>query len=209
MTLKFFINFGFFLLAINTILFLIGFKKNATPFKILCLYSVFMAVVQAISSILASNGIHNIYMSHFYFWLQFFTLSAFFYSLLKQENIKKYIKITTLVIATLGVASYVYRPEQFFEFNLIEILITSFPLIIYALLHMFFLLSEKKRYYYFVVGLIIYLFGSTIVFLAGNLMISTDHRLSSIWILNIFLYIVYQALISYELKTSFFKKTTI
>ncbi len=92
--------------------------------------------------------------------------------------------------------------SHFNRFNLLEIFITSLPLIVYATFHLYNLLNEKKEFYYINIGLLIYLFGSTIVFLTCNLLISLDSRTPFRYIfdLNIYLYVVYQLFILYELR---------
>jgi positive regulator of sigma E activity len=69
------------------------------------------------------------------------------------------------------------------------------------------MLNEKKEFYYINMGVLIYLFGSTILFLVGNLTIVLSPRMNKItWILNSILYIVYQIFILVEWKKSFSKK---
>jgi hypothetical protein len=156
------------------------------------------------ASILHKN---NIYISHFYFWLQFLTLSAFFYYLIPSVKIKQGIVYSSLAVTLIIAISYILNPKQFFTFNYIEIILTAFAIIIYALVHLYNLLSEQKKYYNLIIGLIIYLFGSTIIFLAGNLAIELPKgAMSNIWSLNIYLYLVYQGLILFELYKMKFKK---
>ena len=205
--IQFFIYFGYFLLGVNTLFLLIGFKKNDTPFKMFCLYSISMSIVQFISWYLAHNHTRNIFMSHFYFWLQFFTLSLFFYYLIKSAKTKKIIQINTVVISLIGVISYLLYPEQLNTYSYVEIIGTTFSLVAYALVHLYNLLSQEKKYYTITVGLILYLFGSTIVFLTGNLFLSFPKGYyTKIQFLNISLYVVYQGFILYELVTMMLKK---
>ena len=70
------------------------------------------------------------------------------------------------------------------------------------------MLNEKKEFYYINMGIFMYLFGSTILFLVGNLTTVLSPKMSLItWILNAFLYIVYQLFILVEWKKSFSKKS--
>lgn len=203
---QFLIYFGYFLLGVNTIFLLIGFKKNDIPFKIFCVYSIFMCIVQFISWYLAMQHERNIFMSHYYFWLQFFTLSAFFYYLIRSKKIKRIIKINTLVISLIGIISYLIYPQHYFTYSYVEIIVTTFAIVGYALIHLYNLLSQEKKYYNIMVGLIIYLFGSTIVFLTGNLFLSFPKGFyTKIWLLNIGLYVVYQGFILYELILLYLK----
>ena len=76
-------------------------------------------------------------------------------------------------------------------------------LIVYATFHLYNLLNEKKEFYYITTGLLIYLFGSTIVFLVANLLISLKSKFlfEQIYNLNVYLYVVYQLFILYDLKS--------
>ncbi|MEO8235630.1 MAG: hypothetical protein ABI549_09475 [Flavobacterium sp.] len=102
---------------------------------------------------------------------------------------------------------YIVDPNSFFEFNLFEIFITSFPIIIYSTFFLYNSLNEKKDFYYINLGILIYLFGSTVLFLVGNLVAKLDNNLNDIpWILNSVLYIIYQLFILVEWKNNFSEK---
>ncbi|MDZ4331733.1 MAG: hypothetical protein U0945_14270, partial [Flavobacterium sp.] len=113
-----------------------------------------------------------------------------------------------LVIGLLALSiQYAYDTSLFFKFNLFEIFITSFLLIIYATIHFYNMLNEKKEFYYVNVGLLIYLLGSTILFFVGNLTAILSPKMSLFtWILNALLIIINQFFILIEWKKSFYKK---
>jgi len=66
------------------------------------------------------------------------------------------------------------------------------------------MLTETKRYYYISIGIILYFLSSTVLFIIGNLTkdLSDDLKFFS-WMLNAFLFIVYQFFILYDWKISF------
>jgi len=196
-----FVNIGYLLLILNSILLLKGFSGKGKPFKIFGLYCLTMCLVQFSALILVKMHMHNLFLSHFYFILQFVLLSMFYYHLLKENFQKKIIVVNLVVCLSLLFIQYALDWSLFYNFNLFEIFITSLPLIIYATFHMYNLLNEKKEFYYVTVGLLIYLFGSTVVFLSSNLLLSLNSKFPSkiIMKLNIYLYIVYQLFILYEL----------
>jgi hypothetical protein len=134
-------------------------------------------------------------------------LSFFYITVLKEEFQKKLVK-AGLVIGLLALSiQYAYDTSLFFKFNLFEIFITSFLLIIYATIHFYNMLNEKKEFYYVNVGLLIYLLGSTILFLVGNLTAILSPKMSLFtWILNALLIIINQFFILIEWKKSFYKK---
>lgn len=145
---------------------------------------------------------YNLFLSHFYFIIQFLLLSFFYFLLLKENLQKKIIKLNVVLCLSVLMVQYGFHSDLFYKFNLFEIFITSLPLIIYATFHLYNLLNEEKEFYYINIGLLIYLFGSTIVFLSANLLITLDSGRSfgMIYSLNVYLYIVYQLFILYDLK---------
>ncbi|MFM9988773.1 hypothetical protein [Flavobacterium sp.] len=204
---NFFADIGYFILLINVILFIKGFSNNGKAFKIFTIYSVLIFIIQLIVNVLNYLKINNLFLSHFYFILQFFLLSFFYLTILKVNFQKTTIKLLLILCPLILVIQYLMDPNLFFEFNLFEIFITSFPIIIYSTYYLYNLLNEKKDFYYINLGILIYLFGSTVLFLVGNLVAKLDNNLNDIpWILNSALYIMYQLFILVEWKNNFSKK---
>ncbi|MGO4820917.1 MULTISPECIES: hypothetical protein [unclassified Flavobacterium] len=88
-----------------------------------------------------------------------------------------------------------------------EIFVTSFLVIIYAVMHFYNMLNDKKEYYYINIGILSYLSGSTILFFVGNLTAELSPKISLLtWTLNAFLLIVYYLLIVYDWNKNFSKK---
>jgi hypothetical protein len=203
----FLINFGYVLLALNFILYATGFFKQGKSYKIFTVYLLLLVSVEFTSHILMVLYNNNLFMSHFYFIGQFVILSLFYLKLVKDQFQKKAIKIGfVLVLLTLAI-QYGLKPELFVRFNLYEIFITSFLLIIYATFHFYNMLDEKKEYYFINMGILLYLFSSTILFLVGNLTIKFSAKFTFItWILNAGLIVVYHLFIMYEWKVSYYKK---
>lgn len=157
--------------------------------------------------VLSKFGMNNLFLSHFYFIGQFLMLALFYYNLITDSFQKKVIKITCVLTLLSLAIQYSIEPDLFFKFNLYEIFITSFLLIIYATFHFYNMLNDKRVFYYINVGILFYLLGSTILFLVGNLSITLSskyYKLPSR--INYVLYIVFQLLILIEWKKSFSKK---
>ena len=199
---------GYFFLLLNLILFFIRFSNQGKAYKIFTVYLVLVFVVQILAEILIQQKRNNLFLSHFYFIGQFIVLSFFYLNILKKVDFQKNIVKGGLILG-LSILGFQFVNDNtlFFKFNLFEIVITSFLLIVFASFHFYNLLNEKKEFYYINMGILIYLFGSTILFLVGNLMTSLSPKLNKIpWILNSFLYIIYQLFILVEWKKSFSKK---
>lgn len=207
--LKIIIYIGYLLLGINFILFAIKLnKKRPRSVYIFTFYLLVMIVIQFFTNYLSNIGQNNLYLSHYYFIFQFILLSLFYLEIINNSYQRKIIKIAIpFCLVVLGI-QYFFNNDLYEKFNLLEIFITSFLLIIFSMFHFYNILNEKKRYYYLNTGILLYLFGSTVLFMSGNLISRLDLALSKIvWILNLLLYIVYQIFILLEWREIFIKKT--
>lgn len=199
---------GYFFLLLNFTLFLKSIAHKGKAYKLFVFYLGLILIVQILSEFLIRQKTNNLYLSHFYFIGQFVVLSLFYFNLLKKVALQRKIVKGGLiaVLLVLGL-QYFNDPSLFLKFNLFEIFITSFVIIIYAAFHFYNLLNEKKEFYYINIGILMYLFGSTVLFLAGNFMTSLSPEINQLpWIFNSFLYIVYQVFILIEWKKSYSKK---
>lgn len=199
---------GNFLLLVNTIQFLKGFSNNGKAFKIFAIYLVSIFLIQISASVLKSMSINNLFLSHFYFVVQFILLSYFYLNLGFNKLQTKIVRLGFVFCLSVLGTQYYLDNSQFLKFNLLEIFITSFLIIIYATFYLYNLLDYKKEFYYLNLGILIYLFGSTVFFLAGDLLTLNALRLKiSIWVLNALLFVLYQILIFIELKKNFSSKS--
>lgn len=202
-----FANIGYLILLLNLILFIKGVRNHGKAYSIFTWYLGIIFLVQISSMTLKKLGINNLYLSHFYFIGQFILLSLFYINILKEELQKKIVKVCLILVLSALAIQYVNDFSLFLKFNLFEIFITSISLILYATFHFYNMLNEKKEFYFINMGILFYLFGSTILFLVGNLTIVLSPKMNKItWILNSILYILYQIFILVEWKKSFSKK---
>lgn len=205
---KIFAYIGYFLLFINCLLCLKSFSKNGKAFRIFTYYSFTMLVIQLSAFYLSKQNTHNLFLSHFYFIIQFVLLSLFYLNILIDKFQKRVILINLFLCSGSLIIHYALDWSRFSRFNTFEIFITSLPLIVYATFHLYNLLNQKKEYYYTTIGILIYLFGSTVVFLTANLLMTfhSDWSFKLIFSLNIYLYVVYQLLITYDLRDNLLSK---
>lgn len=204
---SFLVNLGYFLLLINFIVFALGLSKKQKSYVIFTVYLFLIVCIQIITLVLRKLGLNNLFLSHFYFIGQFIMLGLFYFNLITDKFQKKVIKITA-ILALLSLAiQYSIRPDLFFKFNLYEIFITSFLLLIFATFHFYNMLNGKKMFYYINIGIILYLFGSTILFLVGNLSVTLSSKYYKVPSrINYILYVIFQLFILVEWKRSFYKK---
>lgn len=202
-----FVYIGYLILLLNLILFVKGFSCNGKAFKIFTVYTAVIFCIQISASVLQNQGINNLWLSHFYFIIQFIMLSVFYMTLLSEDFQKSLVKLGLLIGILVLSIQYGSDISLFYKFNLFEIFITSFLLIIYSAFHFYNLLNSKREFYYINMGILIYLFGSTILFLTGNLIASLSSRLNQLtWLLNAVLYIVYQVFVAIEWKKNYAHK---
>lgn len=186
-------------LFINFILYFLRFNKENKAFKIYTIYLGVIVAVQISLKAFIHFGYENLILSHVYFCGQFILLSLFYLELLKEKYQKQIVKWNLSITMTVVIISFLLSPDSLFNYNPIEILFTSITLIVYSTFHFYNMLSNKKEFYYVNCGVLIYLFGSTVIFLPRNLQYQFDDSFDYILQnLNIALYNVYLIFIFIE-----------
>lgn len=187
------------ILVLNFILFLYRFKKEDRAFKIYTIYLGIIVLIELLIQIIINLGYENLFLSHFYFTGQFILLSLFYLELLTENYQRKIIKFNLVVVPFILLINFIINPTQFFEFCMIEILLTSITIISYSTFHFYNMLSNKKKFYFINNGILIYLFGSTVTFLPRNLHTIYGYSFAmALQVLNIVLYLVYLIFIFLE-----------
>lgn len=198
---------GTLLLLVNTICFTSHYHKNSSIYRVFTLYLIAILSVQTISSYLSILKKDNLFLSHFYFIGQFIILSFFFKKIIKFKSIDRLINLILIITLIMLGFYYYFDPSKYFKFSLFEIILTSFPLIIYS----FIFLSQKrktssKKYTYIILSFFIYLLCSTLLFLNGNI---KSELMSILWSINAFLFVLYQVLIFFNWYKHFRKKALV
>lgn len=203
----FIINIGYALLFLNLVLYAKFFFKQGKAFKIFTVYLFGTVVIQIISKIFLILYENNLFMSHFYFIGQFVLLSLFFKNLYKTKTQNRIANWILIIGISVLAGQYLIDPNVFFKFNLLEIFVTSFLIIIMAAIHLYNLLCEEKVFYYCTIGIMMYLSGSTILFFVGNLtaILSKEYQFIP-WTLNAVLVVIYHLFILFEWRKIFYSK---
>ncbi|NRT11180.1 hypothetical protein [Flavobacterium sp. 14A] len=201
------IDFGYLLLFINIVVYSKGYVHGDKSYKLFTIYLLGTAVIQIISKVLVEINLTNLFLSHFYFVGQFVALSLFFKSLFpsrSQQKIANYLLYLGLAVLAI---QYAIQPDVWFRFNLFEIFVTAFLTIVLAAMHLFNMLTTDKKYYYCTIGILFYLFSSTVLFIVGNLTVflSKEYQLLP-WTLNACMVVIYHLFILFEWKVSFYNK---
>lgn len=204
------IDISIILLGINTLLFTFFCKvKRVKSIVYLLCYVWSMLVVQLVSKSLASYGINNLYLSHFYFILQFITVSYLYKSLFNNALLKKIITYTTPLVVLAEAINYAIVPAKFFQFNTLEVYLCSIPIATYAVIYLFRSIDGKnKKWIYFSGGLMLYLLSSSLVFSGADVILQkfiSKNGFLVFWALNNIVYIIYQLLVIFEWYENFRK----
>ena len=203
----FLIYFGYFILVINVGLYSFSFFRKEKANVFFMLYLMFSLFVQFGMEFLYHLKMNNLLLMNLFFIGQMVLLGLFYRSLYKQEIQKKFVLIALCFVLLILVARIVYDPGLQFKFNLFQITITSLLTVVFALIHFYNMITENKQYYYLTIGVIGYMFGSTVLFLIGNLTIGLSDDIKYLsWRLNAFLFIVYYFFILFEWINSFLIK---
>jgi len=196
-------NLSYFLIIINTLLFIITYNNKDKALKYLIMYLMLCLFIQLYSNYLSDLNEHNLFLSHYLFIGQFVFLSLFYTSL---YNFKKHNIIILLVTFLIVFTFIIYlkaTPTVYEKWSVLEIIITSIPLIIYSFY--FFIErikdSNNTKYIYFNSGFFVYTFCSTLIFTSGN--IGSKELKAYVWLFNNLLYIIYQMMILVEWYINF------
>lgn len=207
---KIIIYLGYLVLAINTFLYFKSYRQKSIAFKIIPFYLLFCLIIQLNATYLGAHNIPNLYLSHYYFVGQFLFLSFFYKEILKSQIKKRVVNLFLSTIPIVIIILYIINPLNYFKFNLIEVIITSIPIVLFSIFYFSENLNSSKKFIYLNCGIFIYLISSTFLFSVGNIINSSLSSFKKyVWILNAILYLVYQILIFIEWYKNFKSKKNI
>jgi len=204
----FFVYSVYLVLLVNLLLYSFSFFRKEKANVFFVSYLVFSFLMQFSMELMYIFKLNNLPFLNVFFIGQMILLGLFYNSLLKLKSQKIFVKVSIVVALLILIIQCALDPSQFLKFNMFEIALTCLLIVVFALFHLYNMLTEAKMYYYASIGIIIYLFASTVLFLIGNLSFSLSEDLKYlIWTLNAFLALAYQFFILYEWKVSFYNKS--
>lgn len=196
---------GSILVIINAVLYVRSSSLNnlSKTKNILAIYVLVTGIIQVTQFVLAKYKIDNLFLSHFYFLSQFVILSIFYKQLLNHKQSKIISYVMFIIIIALGI-HFLFNLDLLTKFNVFEAFITTLPIIIYAVLHMYNSLSKTYEFKYFNTGVLIYLTTSALIFIAGDYLnnIEKSELFFRPWFINKVLYVGYLLLILIEWKVT-------
>lgn len=195
-------------LLVNCTLFFARRDKRNKPLSIFVYYLISISIIQSTTVILSRLKIDNIYLSHFYFIIQFYLLTEFYKSILLNKTVKNVTLFFQIVIGLVLVVQYIIEPNLIMKFNLLEIVICSIPLTILSFLYILQSIDKKDKFFIYInSGVFLYLLCSTLIFVMGNYVKDIEtFWFKFFWIFNVFLFLLYQLLIFIEWFKNFRKK---
>ncbi|MBF4467058.1 hypothetical protein [Flavobacterium sp. LC2016-12] len=206
----FLIYFGYFILIINFVLYTFSFFQKGKANVFFVAYLGFSFLMQFTMEFLYHLKKNNLLVMNSFFIGQMVILGLFYRSLYNLDVQKKFVVVALTLVLVLLIAQNAFDPNLLFKFNLPQITVTSLLIVVFALIHFYNILTEKKQYYYITVGVVIYMFGATVLLLLGNLTtgLSDDFKYIS-WRINAVLVIVYYFFVLFEWIKSFSNKNSI
>jgi len=186
------------LLLLNAILYAKYILSKDLTYKYFAIYLILMAVNQSFVTIFFELEIDNTFLANTFMIAQFILLSLFYYAIFEMQNRRKYILIILIIVSIILGVQYIWTPNLFFNYNTIGIIATSSILISYAITYFFYYIGDKELKLYLVnSGILIYLLGTILIFSIANvgLKIARDIEVA-LWILNAFIYLVFQVIIT-------------
>lgn len=190
----------FVILVINLVGFYFINKRGSNSInKTLFYYLFFLFTFQVVTTTLASLNINNIVLTHPYFIIQCFFLVYFFSQIIIKPLVLRLIMVYSISALCFLFIQYALSPNLIWRFNIVEVFISNYLIILLSLIYFYQNLGEKKKYQTLVIGVLIYSTFSTIIFLFGNVSSIININIGvALWILNLVVSIIYQILISFQ-----------
>lgn len=192
---------GYLILLINLILYSFSFFRSEKANVFFVGYLAFVFAMQFIMEVMYFLHLNNLFAVNIFFIGQMILLGMFYKTVLKNKKQKKFVKYSLIGVLLILIAQLLIDYNQFLKFNLLGITVTSLIIVVFALLHFYNMLTDEKEYYYLSVGVIFYLFASTVLYIVGNLTSGLSNEVKYLsWSLNALLILAYYLFILFEWK---------
>lgn len=188
------------------VLFMSVFSKLSNAYMTHTLYLGFAFLILIAMKFFFEHNFIVYSISHPFLILRFLLVSLFYYFIIKKDTQRKIIVYSSILIPVILIIQYLITPSLFFVFNLLEIILTTIPIIFFGLLHVYNSIGKKKTYFFVNLSLIIYQIGNFILFLGANLYFFKFNILSlTLLNLNSGLSIICSCFVFWDWKVNFYK----
>lgn len=188
-----------FLSVAVSLLYLLCFVNQKSAYRVFCIYLLVVGFIELKSYYLGRGGCYttNLYLSHYYFGLQFILLSLFYSILLDRKWI---LWVIPLVLAVI-VYQFIEDPELYDRYNPWGIVLTTLPLVVYGTMYMLKGINKKIEFTVINVSLLAYLLTTLFIFASSNLVADLNITKATKQIINHInkvLYLVFLGMVIYE-----------
>jgi len=201
--------------VLNVVLYVYGWinNKSSRLIQLLTLYTISLFATHFTMMYIAkmSENPNNLFVAHYHFVFQFLLLGLFYRRLFTNFQKKWVTAIIVLVLTSLAFY-YIINPAKYWEFNVIDIFITTVPLIFFSICHLYNMLTSARKFFIFNAGVLIYLSTTALIFFLGTLwnsekdFVAIDSQTTTnIWFISELIYLVYLIFITIEWKTTIYK----
>ncbi|GLB53124.1 hypothetical protein NBRC110019_21640 [Neptunitalea chrysea] len=192
-------------MGLNTLLYTFFTKKsaNSPSLRRFRWYMWCIVVVQIIATYYAKHNWINLHLTHYYFNLQFITVSLLYRHLFRKKIVKQVITYLIYLIPAFLTIRYLTDKDIYKNIYNVEVFLCSVPLIAYAVMYLYRSIEiMNKKWIYFSAGIMLYLLSSSIVFSGYDILMKEyffkGKEYYSFWFLNSIVYLLYQLLVILE-----------
>lgn len=183
------------ILISSILLYYVTYKKARNEWiKIIFYFLGGLLIIQIGSDGVAKLGYNNIFLSHIFFLYQFIFIGKLYLTLLKKYKYQQLlIKLYMTTIMLIMTISYLLYPESFFSYNLLEIILTNYLMIIGPLFYFYSTLTKKRMQFYLNIGILSYGILSSSIQLYLNIIVTYKvEEVYTLWSLNYVITIIFQ-----------------
>lgn len=159
------------LLVVNTLLYTWRLRTNRSGWlKIIVVFLWTMLLIQIASEAVARLYQYNLYFSHIYIYSQSVLLGAFYYRICRNVKQRKFIKWYLICMTLVLMLQYIIDPSLFFRYNILEVILGNYILIIASFFYLYNTASEKRHFTYLSLGILLWVVLDISVLMFGNVL---------------------------------------
>lgn len=185
------------LLVINTLLYTWKLRTNRSGWlKIIVVFLWTMLFIQLASEVATCLYHYNLYFSHIYTCSQSVLLGAFYYRICRNVKQRKFIKWYLICMTLVLMIQYIIYPSLFFRYNIVEIILGNYVLVIASFFYLYNTTSEKRHFAYLSLGILLWAVLDISVLMFGNVLAMIQIQESGIiWLMRQFSVLLFHTMI--------------
>ena len=170
-------------------------KRLTFELRLLVLLVMCKLVLELLANYLGSHGIHNLFLSHIYSYIEFSLMATIFYRLARIHTWKMFILISSIGFIIFSIINLIYF-ESFEEFNSNQRYLEGILIFVFCVGYFFKLIKkaehvflERHPYFILAASYLFYISGTLFLFLSSKNFMGADlhkywemHGLMNIWL---------------------------